>query len=197
MLGFREYCSGMMFNVNPKIHPFFTFDAIEEPLDKEQNIAKYLITEPVFLEAVREVADNCAYDQVILIPTIVAYIIVLRTTTKKRQSFCKKSSFSSFCRRFRRFVIVFFVFISFRRLSSLLSVRNDPFFVVFCRFLRRCFQMKWLLCSCSAAGNALGVQGSNPSVEHVFCRFFRNDKKDNDFLHKNNDEITNKTTITM
>ena len=56
---------------------------------------------------------------------------VLRTTTIKRQSFCKKLSFSSFCCRFRRFVVVFFVFISFSRLVRFSHVRKDRFFVVF------------------------------------------------------------------
>ena len=60
-------------------------------------------------------------------------------TTKKRQSFCNKSSFSSFCSRFRRFVVVFFFFISFRRLSRLLRVWNDRFFAVFMSFLTSYF----------------------------------------------------------
>ena len=67
---FREYCSGMMFNSRPKTHPYFTFDVIEEPLEKEPNIVKYLITEEIFLEAVRDVIDNSAYDQVLYLDHI-------------------------------------------------------------------------------------------------------------------------------
>ena len=60
---------------------------------------------------------------------------MLWKTTKKLQYFVRNRSF----RRFRRFVVVFFVFNSFRRLSRLLGVRKDRFFVVFCRFLRPFF----------------------------------------------------------
>ena len=76
---------------------------------------------------------------------------MLSRTTKKRQSFCTKPLFSSFCRRFRRFVVVFFLFISFCRLSRLLSLRNDCFFVVFCLFLTLFFSKEFV----------------------VFCSFFR------------------------
>ena len=61
---------------------------------------------------------------------------VLRITTKKRQSLCKKLSFSTFCRRFRRF---FVVFISFRRLGRFSYVRKDRFSSFLCRLLRRFF----------------------------------------------------------
>ena len=61
---------------------------------------------------------------------------------EKTTKFCTKLHFSSFCRRFRRFVIVFFVFISFRRLGRLLSVRNDCFFVGFLSFHTLMF-FKW------------------------------------------------------
>ena len=57
---------------------------------------------------------------------------VLRTTTKKRPYFVRNRSFC-------RFIVVFLVFISFRRLRRLLSVRHHRFFVVFCRFLGRYF----------------------------------------------------------
>ena len=67
---------------------------------------------------------------------------VLRTTTKKRQYLVRSCRFSSFCRRFCRFVVVFFVFISFRLFSRLLSVRNDRFFVVFLSFLTSFFCYK-------------------------------------------------------
>ena len=69
-------------------------------------------------------------------------IPVLRTTTKKMTICLSEIVVLSFCRRFCRFVVVFFVFISSRYLCRLLSVINDLFFVVFCRFLRRLFQMK-------------------------------------------------------
>ena len=59
-----------------------------------------------------------------------------RTTTKNDNLFVR-------IRLFRCFVVVFFVFISFRRLSRLLRVANDRFFVVLLSF--SCvvfFQMK-------------------------------------------------------
>ena len=58
-------------------------------------------------------------------------LAVLRTLTKKRQSFCKKSSFSSFCRRIRRLFVVFLFFISFRRLGRFSHVRKDCFLSFF------------------------------------------------------------------
>ena len=171
---------------------------------------------------------------------------VLRTTTKKRQYFVRSCCFSSFCRRFRRFVVVFFNFISFRRFSRLLSVRNDRFvvvflsfltlfffqlklsffycfFVVFCRFLRRFFVIRnrrflivfssfncsWTIVSLldrfgkkvvwpdSAEVSALGKCFRSSTVwipaGSVFSSFFL---KNDHFLHKNNNEITNKTKIT-
>ncbi len=63
ILSYREYCSRMMFNSH-NVHPYLTFDTIEDPLSRKENLAKHLVCEPIFINMIRDLCDNSDFHQV-------------------------------------------------------------------------------------------------------------------------------------